>query len=124
MVHTSVAVGECLPIGASVLVVSKGDDALIDLPGVHGRHFPSTADGAWTGYHPSDAHQAIEWLETARGRGATHFLVPAPSFWWLDHYDGLRRHLDDRYDCVLADDNLVIYSLRQTSDEASGRAAS
>jgi hypothetical protein len=40
-------------------------------------------------------------------------VFPATALWWLDHYEELRRHLQDRYAVVARDDRTgVIFSLR------------
>ena len=41
--------------GSTVLVVSRGDDALTELHGRTGPHFPQASDGSWAGYHPADS---------------------------------------------------------------------
>lgn len=108
----------------SVLVVSKGDPALVDFPGRVARHFPEAPDGRYAGYHPRDSDDAVEHLTDLEGR-PDYLVVPAPSFWWLDHYDGFARHLDERHERAWSDESCVIYRLRSdagppgpTSDEA------
>jgi hypothetical protein len=78
-----------------VLVVSKGDDALLELPGRQAHHFPLAPDGAYAGFHPADGRQALEHLDALRRVGADYIAFPAPSFWWLDHYDELREFLEN-----------------------------
>ncbi|HZD05715.1 MAG TPA: glycosyltransferase, partial [Longimicrobiales bacterium] len=43
-----------VPEGASVLVVSKGDPALLDLPDRTAPHFPQSENGGYAGFHPRD----------------------------------------------------------------------
>ena len=98
-----------VPEDSTVLVVSKGDNSLLDLPGRTGWHFPRTPRGAYAGHHPASAAEAIEHLESLRQQGATHLLIPASSLWWLDHYADFHDHLRSRYarlegsgpDCVI-----------------------
>jgi hypothetical protein len=104
-------VQELIPSGASVLVASKGDDELLQVNGSRGLHFPAAADGSYAGYHPAGDTAAIAQLEAARARGADHLVLPATALWWLDHYAGLRRHLEERYVRLLSDDNCAIYRL-------------
>jgi GT2 family glycosyltransferase len=85
---------ERLPAGARVLVVSKGDDELLRLDGCNACHFPSDPAGCYAGHHPADSDEAIARLEAARTLGAEFLLFPKTSFWWLDHYAGLTRHLE------------------------------
>ena len=75
-----------VPAGATVAVVSRGDDDLLELPGRIGWHFPGDASNTWAGYHPADDTAAVALLDDTTRRGATHLVVPAPSAWWLDHY--------------------------------------
>lgn len=100
-----------LPDGARVLVLSKGDEALVDLDGMRTTHFPAGADGVYAGHHPADSAEAIALLEAARRRGGEFLVFPDTSRWWLDHYGGLRRHLEDRYRRVAEDESCVIFSL-------------
>jgi hypothetical protein len=102
---------ELIPSGATVLVVGKGDEALLRLDGRTGWHFPMAEDGRYAGSHPAGDTAAIAQLEALRARGADHLLLPATTLWWLDHYQGLRRHLEDRYTALLTDEHCAIYRL-------------
>ncbi|MGY1688883.1 glycosyltransferase family 2 protein [Geodermatophilus sp. SYSU D01105] len=101
-----------IPPDATVLVVSKGDDELLDLDGRRAMHFPQDAVGVYAGHHPADDREAIDHLEAMRARGASHLLLPRTAAWWLTHYTGLRRHLEDRYTICPADDSCVVFALR------------
>jgi hypothetical protein len=96
-----------VPAGETVVVVSKGDDELLNLAGHEAWHFPRTRDGRYAGYHPEDSAAAISHLEELRAAGARYLLLPSTSFWWLDFYEGFRLYLDrfqalaDNKDCVL-----------------------
>jgi ATP-binding cassette subfamily B protein len=87
-------VREQVPEGSTVLVVSKGDDAFVEIDGRDVRHFPQLEDGTYSGSHPADDDEAIAELERLRKRGAEYLVLPASSMWWLDHYEGFRRHLE------------------------------
>ena len=91
------AVREAVPTGASVLVVSRGDRALVELEDRHGRHFPQDAAGGYLGHHPRDSADAVARLEALRAGGAEYLVLPAASSWWLDHYTGFAEHLRGRY---------------------------
>src|SRR5262249_20049274 len=54
---------QALPANAIVLVVSKGDDVLLELDGVKAWHFPQTDDGFYAGHHPADSTEAIAHLQ-------------------------------------------------------------
>lgn len=101
-----------LPAGATVLVVSRGDEDLVDLRGRRGWHFPQAPGGEYAGHYPADGREAVEHLEDLRARGADHLIVPATSQWWLEHYTEFAEHLEQRYARIseLAD-GYVVFSL-------------
>jgi hypothetical protein len=103
-------VGRTLPPGATVLVVSKGDDDLLKLGGRKAWHFPQTAAGEYAG-KPADSAEAIAQLEMLRAKGGQYLLFPETAFWWLDHYQEFKQHLDGRYQRVHSDDHCIIYQL-------------
>ena len=106
------AVKETVPSGSTVLVISRGDDELLQLNGRRAEHFPQAEDGGWAGHHPADSEEAIAHLESLRERGAEFLVVPPTYLWWLRHYEGLREHLDANYEPVVADDRAgAIYRL-------------
>jgi hypothetical protein len=100
-----------LPANANVLVVSGGDDRLLELDGRAARHFPAAEDGTYLGYHPGDSQEAIARLEHERDRGAGFLFFPETSAWWLDHYRQLDQYLSDRYRAVSRDSTTVIFQL-------------
>jgi hypothetical protein len=101
-----------LPAGANVLVVSRGDERLLQLPGHTARHFPEGEGGVWAGHNPADSAEAVAALERMRGSGAQFLLMPDTTLWWLDHYDGFRAHLESRYSEVAREDETaVIFAL-------------
>jgi hypothetical protein len=106
------------PPEATVLVVSKGDDGLLDLPERRGWHFPQGKDGEYCGYYPATSAEAIAHLEELRSIGAGFFALPRPAFWWLDYYGGLRRHLASNYSMVWRDDRCIIYALTSEAGPA------
>jgi hypothetical protein len=104
-------VRSAVPEDATVVVASKGDDALLDLECGDAWHFPATPDGVWVGYNPPDADWAIEQLELARARGADYLLLPATAFWWLEQYPGFAKHLLKRCPQIVEDESCAIYTL-------------
>jgi glycosyltransferase involved in cell wall biosynthesis len=113
----------CIPPDATVLVVSKGDEALLTLNAARAWHFPRTAEGVYAGSYPSDSAAAIAHLEELREKGADFLVIPQTSFWWLDHYADLRRHLESNYPTLLrADDTCAIFSLRRGADKPAAGA--
>jgi hypothetical protein len=99
------------PEGATVMVVSKGDDDLLKLEGRRGWHFPRQEDGAYAGLHPRDSVAAIGYLEMLRAKGGEFLMIPRTSFWWLEHYADFRRHLESSYRKVKSNENGVLYEL-------------
>jgi hypothetical protein len=87
------AVTAALPAGAALLVLSKGDTALLEIPGFVAEHFPQDASGGYSGHHPRDSAEAIARLEELRRRGAEYVVIPATALWWLDFYIGFAEHL-------------------------------
>jgi GT2 family glycosyltransferase len=114
-----------VPAGATVLVVSKGDDQLTCFQGRQGWHFPQDRDGNYSGFTPADSGSAIVQIEALRSKGAHYLLIPAPAFWWLDHYKALKTHLSLRYRTLLQREGIcLIYSLcEQPVAEGQARCA-
>jgi GT2 family glycosyltransferase/SAM-dependent methyltransferase len=118
-------VRELLPRGATVAVVSRGDEELVSLDGATGWHFPRSDDGAYAGHYPADGAEAVAQLERVRRGGAEYFLIPATSLWWLDHYRAFAEHLRDHYDLLWRrDDAGALYSLAEGRAGARLRDAS
>jgi GT2 family glycosyltransferase len=91
------AIEQRVPEGATVLVISRGDRELVRLAEREGEHFPQDGEGNYAGHHPADGEEAIAELERLRERGAGFLAIPPTASWWLDHYEGFARHLEDRY---------------------------
>ena len=105
-------VAGAVPAEATVLVVSKGDPDLLELGGRPARHFPEAADGSWAGHHPADSGEAVETLEAMRAAGGQFIVFPETGMWWLQHYEGLHEHLEQKYDAVVREDGVcVIFAL-------------
>src|SRR5262249_24434186 len=109
------------PDGATVTVISRGDDNLVKLEGRHGWHFPRQEDGKYAGYHPSDSAAAIGHLEVLRARGAEFLLIPRTALWWLEFYADFRRHLEACYRKIRSDKNGLLYELARPGAGAGAR---
>jgi glycosyltransferase involved in cell wall biosynthesis len=119
------AVPRAIPPGAIVMVVSRGDDDLLDLHGRVGWHFPQNAAGIFAGNYPADSEAAIAHLEELRAKGARYLLLPDTASWWLHHYDGFRQHLKKRYRRTLNKEGVcILYDLsgRKGNGEQSGHS--
>ena len=89
--------GNRLPHGATVLVASGGDEALLQLPGCSGRHFPQNKRGGYAGRNPKDSAEAIAQVELLRQRGGDFLLLPHNQFQWLEQHRQFCDHLGARY---------------------------
>ncbi len=97
-------VEEFVPDSEQVLVVSRGDMSLLDI-GRPAGHFPQTADGEYLGHHPASSAEAIDQLEQLRAAGASYVVFPRTGLWWLEHYRGLRDHLERTSTLLVLDDD-------------------
>lgn len=104
-------VAEVVPTGATILVVSKGDQELTRLDGRNAWHFPRNEDGVYAGFYPVDSTAAIAHLEALRKLGAEYLLLPQSASWWLDHYADFGRHLEIHCQRRRQDEYCTIYQL-------------
>jgi hypothetical protein len=101
-----------LPPEATVVVVSKGDEALLRLPVRQAWHFPQSEDGRYAGHYPADSAAAIAHLEELQARGGQYLLLPQTAFWWLEHYPEFAQHLASHYRLVARQEHLcLLYAL-------------
>jgi GT2 family glycosyltransferase len=110
------AVREALPPRQIVLVVSKGDDDLVKLPGQIAWHFPRNELGVYMGHHPADSSEAIALVESEQRKGARYIVFPKSAFWWLEHYADLIGHLEAKGKRIVSDDHCVIYALNPVGE--------
>jgi GT2 family glycosyltransferase len=109
-----------VPAGSTVLVVSKGDDRLLELPGCRGWHFPRAEDGQYRGYYPASTGEAIRHMAELRSEGARYLVFPSTALWWLDHYEGLRQYLLEDHRRVAHTPSCLIFELREMPDTEDG----
>jgi hypothetical protein len=101
-----------VPRDATVLVVTKGDESLLNLEGRRAWHFPRRECGTHASLSPAaGSADLIAHLEELRPLGAGFLLLPRPAFWWLEHFQEFRAHLDNRYHCVGVDSACRLYRL-------------
>jgi hypothetical protein len=98
--------------GASVLVVSRGDQDLLELGPAHGAHFPQGPDGGFAGYYPRDGESAVAHLRQLCDAGARYLVFPATCTWWLDHYAALASHLLTSGRVLHHDPDCLVFDLR------------
>ncbi len=112
------AAGEVLqrlvPAGASYILV---DDQNWSDPGGRGKVLAGRTTipflergGRYWGQPPNDA-VAVDELERLRRSGAACIAFAWPCFWWLEHYRGFDRHLQEHFPCVQRDENLIVFDL-------------
>lgn len=61
---------------------------------------------------PPDDETAITEFERLRQAGASFIVFAWPAFWWLDYYSGLRDHLRSNFRCVLENERVVVFDVR------------
>ena len=111
-------VAAAVPARAVVLVVSRGDDALLRLPGCEAAHFPQSPTGLYAGFHPTDGAEAATHLADLRSRGAEYLVIPATAAWWLDHYPELVDELATGGGRVVDDpETCFVYALTEKPPE-------
>ena len=101
-----------VPEGSRVLVVSRGDEALLRLDRRRGEHFPQSPTGLYAGHYPADGEEAVAQLEALRAAGAEFLVIPAEASWWLEHYPELAAALEERGELLSRDPQAAhIYAL-------------
>ncbi|HEX3356285.1 MAG TPA: hypothetical protein VHS31_04820 [Tepidisphaeraceae bacterium] len=95
---------------AFVLVESKNWDDFAD--GRHALPLVKRGDEDWGA--PENDQIAMAELESRRSEGATHFILPWTSFWWVDCYGAFFSELRRRFNCVADGDLLLAFDLRKT----------
>ena len=69
-------------------------------------------DGNYWGPPPDD-ETAIRELERLRQSGADFIVFGWPAFWWLDYYAELHRYLRSRFRCLVENERIVVFDLRE-----------
>jgi colanic acid/amylovoran biosynthesis glycosyltransferase len=109
-----------LPRDARVLVVSRGDEEIVDFAHHRGEHFPQAQDGRYAGHHPADSAEAIAHLDRLRESGAGYLVIPGTAQWWLEHYGEFAQHLEQRYRRLAAEDRgYIAYNLAEPAAVAA-----
>lgn len=108
-------VANVVPTAATVLVVNRGDESLLELGRRTGWHFPRNEAGEHAGYYPADSGEAVHHVETLRRLGAEYLVFPSTELWWLDHYDELRNYLDAHFAVAGRNGAGVVYSLHAST---------
>ena len=113
-------VSASIPPGREVIVISRGDDDLLNLGERRGCHFPQAADGEYAGWYPKSSIDVISHLEILRERGGEFLVIPETSLWWLDYYSEFRSHLEEHYSVVThIEHSCLIFGLTRRGNEMS-----
>lgn len=120
---TLAAVQQSVPADATLLVVSRGDEQLLQLENRIAWHFPRGPDGKYVGYHPADSAAALADLDEWRLRGAQYLVLPATLFWWLEYYEDFAHSLRAGNGAVFQDDSCIIFKLGGESLSAAALEA-
>jgi LmbE family N-acetylglucosaminyl deacetylase len=69
-------------------------------------------DGHYWG-KPMDDESAIREVTRLRLSGANFMIFVSSTFWWLEHYPGLKQYLYSNFRCFFKDERLLAFNLRQ-----------
>lgn len=72
-------------------------------------------DGCYWG-PPRDDRAAIEALETLRVQGASFLAFAWSSYWWFEHFPGFFGYLRRTYSCLLRNNRVTVFDLRQSHE--------
>ena len=101
-----------IPRGATFILVDDGQCGGGDLAAE--RHVLPflERDGQHWGAPPDDV-TAIRELERLRRSGASFLIFAWPAFWWLDCYAEFSGYVRAQFQCLLANERLVVFDLRK-----------
>lgn len=103
-------VGSTSP-GATIAVISKGDERLLGLPGREAWHFPRDESGVYAGYYPAHSDGAVAHLKALQRKGVGYLVVPQANSWWLDYYRDFHEHLFTRHRLALSTEVCTVFEL-------------
>ena len=107
------AVADVVPTGSTVLVVSKGDEELLAVPGRTMIHFPSEDDGTYAGWYPASTDDVVARIERHVVGGAGYVVFPLSASWWFDYYEGLDSRFRQMFDEIGVNGACRIFASRQ-----------
>ena len=94
---------------ALIIAADMGNPTIFYYARRKGWHF--LEQSAIYGGNPKDSQQAIADLERLHRQGATHFVFTTNTFWWLNSYPELTRHLAESATLLEATSEFRIYKL-------------
>jgi glycosyltransferase involved in cell wall biosynthesis len=99
----------------------SGNIVLIDDDRFEGAPIGTRTASAFNGEgRPASTEEAITCVKRHRERGASWLAIAWPGFWWLEHYDGFARYLRNTHTCVLNNERIVVFDLRENESNAGG----
>jgi GT2 family glycosyltransferase len=107
------AIMAVVPEGETVLVVSKGDEELLDVDGRGAWHFPQQDDGAYAGWYPANTREVTEHLGRLAGKGASYIVFPETAAWWFEFYEGLEDGFAQEFEEIGTEPSCRIFAIRQ-----------
>jgi GT2 family glycosyltransferase len=105
-----------VPADATLLVVSRGEEPLLQFFPRRCLPFPQTDSGARAAEDPLGSTAAIACLEVLRAKGAAFLLLPAHHLSWLKRYPAFHQHLERCYRFVHRSENCIVVALRPAPD--------
>jgi hypothetical protein len=103
-----------LPAGTRYILVDEDRTDIRDGLECNAIPFLERNRGYWG--PPADDVQAIHELERLRAEGARFIVFPWVTRWWLEHYADWASHLNATARCLINEDLLVVYDLRERSE--------
>jgi SAM-dependent methyltransferase len=107
--------------GDVIVLVDEDRFGTLYLPGRVVRPFIERG-GTYFGPPQNDA-EAIRELERMKADGASHLAVGWPAFWWLNHYKGFAKYLEERCFTALRNEQVIMYRLNVNHETTSARTA-
>ena len=111
------------PFGEAIILVDEEQWGIGDL--INGRRrIPFLEhDGQYSG-NPPDDETAIRELERLRMSGAGFIVFAWTTLWWLEYYAEFHSYLRSHFRCILENERLVIFDLREPLRPAQRRKKS
>jgi SAM-dependent methyltransferase len=102
-----------IPVGERFVLVDQ--DEMRQSLLARDRAIPFTErNGEYWGPPADDATAiAIAELDRLRSHGPKFLVVAWPAFWWLDHYRGFAQHVRENLPCLLENERLIVFDLRE-----------
>lgn len=109
LVTAKVAIESVIPPGADFVMI--GEDFWLGTWSDGRRSLPLVLRNGEAWDAPENDAMAISELQLREEAGATHLVLPWPSFWWLEYYGSFFTHLRASSSCVFTNDQLIIFEL-------------